>query len=108
MPVINQKDDEHPMEFLYRESAKELRNILQCANLPYTGPETLPREGKIAITHSSDGKVVMFASATPAVFYSLQYNDIEIFTGTGEDMLELLITILKHIEEGMLEFNKTD
>jgi hypothetical protein len=49
--------------------------------------------------------VVISAAATPAVFYSLQYNDVELSSGTGEEMLELFITMLKHIEEGMLEIN---
>jgi hypothetical protein len=105
MPTLNHKDREDPMEFLYRESARELRNMLRCANLPYIGPETLPRDGKTAITHSSDGMVVISAAATPAVFYSLLYNDVELSSGTGEEMLELFITMLKHIEEGMLEIN---
>ena len=97
-----------PMAELYESAASDIAAMLKCANLEYTGPAILPHGVRTEITKSHDGKVRLYADATPAIFYSLSTDDVTLQTGTGDDMLELLITILKASEEDMVNFYPSD
>lgn len=91
-----------PMAYLYEAGAAEVAAMLKCANLPYTGPESFLYNQRTEISRSADGETKLYADATPAIFYSLVSNGVTVQTGTGEEMLELLITLLKAIEEDMI------
>ena len=85
-------------------SASNIRHMVTAAKLNYVGPEYL--EGTQTIVKSDDGMIRITATETPAVFYALTANGVTISTGTGEDMLELLLTIFKHMLDGMMELSK--